>query len=130
MPDINFDKMIWRDTGEFNELMEEFDKEGDVLILDPHQIPDHIPNIDFSKYVGRPVEEVDEDLEHDELVLEPKRTLVEKRIKGGFAFDKQLGRPEEDKFEEEDPFVLDPSIPAVPNDPSMPRVNGAPIIDK
>ena len=83
LPDVNFEKMKGRDIIEEDFLEDERDLEGDVLILDPHQIPDHLPNIDFSKYLGRPVKEVDDDLLQDELVLNPDPYFGKKRLSGG-----------------------------------------------
>ena len=48
VPGVDFDKMKSRDA-EFDEDLDEKDVEGDVLILDPNQVPEHVPGPDFAK---------------------------------------------------------------------------------
>mmetsp|Transcript_1435 Transcript_1435/g.1938 ORF Transcript_1435/g.1938 Transcript_1435/m.1938 type:complete len:86 (+) Transcript_1435:1097-1354(+) len=83
------------------------DREGDVLILDPHQIPDHLPSIDFSKYLGRPEPELNDDLLEDELVLNPDPNVNKPRTdKGLVPMEKQTGRPVEQTIDDDEEFFI------------------------
>jgi hypothetical protein len=126
LPDIDFDKMVWRDKYLGDDSDE--DIEGDVLILDPRQVEGHKAEIDFSKQVGRGEDFTEFDEPGDEIILNPNLDAVRKKqgLGGAIPLDKQLGRPEEIDLQEDEEFV----VPIVDiKDPSLPRVKGF-LIDK
>lgn len=123
MRDIDFDKMQsradWADDDK-----DDKDLEGDVLILDPTQPPDHVPGPDFAKQFGRGEDFVDSDGEKDEIIIDPKLDLIRKRegLGGAIPLAKQVGRPVEIDLEDDAEYVVSNDTAAIPNDPSKPRV--------
>lgn len=111
--------------------LDERDVDGDILILDPNQPPEHIPGPDFAKQLGRGGDEiVDSDGEPDELIIDPKLDLIRKRdgLGGAIPMAKQVGRPVEIDLDDDEDIAVTFGD-AIPNDPSRPRVKG-PDFDK
>ena len=126
VPGTDFDKVEGRDKYFDQDLEDDMDKEGDVLVLDPRQVPDHVPRIEFSKQVGRGGYWSDEDREpdHDELLLEPNADFTKpaQGIGGAIPMAKQVGRPVERSIDDDEHFTADLDTAAIPNDPSRPKV--------
>lgn len=113
------------------DLFDDMDKEGDVLILDPTLPKEHVPGFAMGKQFSRG-EDFTEFIEQgDELLLDPNVDAVKKKQgKGGaLPMDKQLGRPV-DIDEGEIYTASGPEVPAVLNDPSLPAVKQVPDFDK
>lgn len=131
--EIDFAKMQSREEFYDEDLFDEADREGDVLILDPRQIKDHVPGFDMGKLFGRG-EDFSEFVDKaDELVLLPNKDAVKKKqgTGGAIPFDKQLGRPEFIDIDEGEVFkAVGPEAPAVLNDPSLPAVKKVPDFGK
>lgn len=128
---VDFDKMQSREAW-LDEDLDDKDIEGDVLILDPTQPPEHIPGPDFAKQLSRGLGEevIDSDNEPDELIIDPKLDLIRKRegLGGAIPMDKQLGRPIEIDLDDPEDIAIELGD-AIPNNPAQPRVKG-PDFDK
>jgi len=109
------------------EKAEDRDIPGDVLILNPQLPKPHLPDIRFDKMQGR--EEIEKDNEYkEELILEPKRTLVEPRTITLVDMTKQTERkdPYAVKVDEnKEELILNPKFEAI-----EPRVKGIPLLSK
>ena len=118
----DFDKMLPRFTDDL--LDDTADREGDVLILDPHKLGKHLPEINFDKQLGRPLAPIQEEDDYrEELVLNPTDDLIKKRLVNFVDFSKQTGREEKKVDLDDDEYYIRPADdgPAVPYDPSQPR---------
>ncbi len=107
--EIDFSKAVPREPFKDEGLMEDQDVDGDVLILDPEKPKPHMPNINFDKQVPREVEKVDhEDANNgEELMLEPNIDAVKKRVPNLVNMEKQKGREEAKKLDDDEYFVQD-----------------------
>lgn len=77
----------------------EYEKEGDVLVLDGEKPKKKIPGFDFEKQRGRFDDLLlDDQMQEDQLVIDPEKP---KKIVNFVNMDKQVGRPET-HLEEED----------------------------
>lgn len=63
----------------------EFEKEGDVLLIDPDKPKPHLPGVDFEKMKGRFDDlKLDDQELNDHLVLNPDKDAVKKRTDLGY----------------------------------------------
>lgn len=123
---VDFEKMEGRDKYVDEDFLEDLDREGDVLVLDPHSIPDHLPGFEMAKQYGRG-EDFSEFIEpKDELIIEPNKDFVKKRqfAGGAIPLEKQVGRAEDFDPNDDEVYLIKFPADAIPNDPSKPRVRG------
>ena len=133
IPEIAFDKMQSREQFYDEDLLDDQDREGDVLILDPRRPweieKDKLKGIDMAKLAGRGDDFTEFEEVKDEIVLFPNKDYVKKKqgIGGAIPLDKQVGRPLPDSIDDDELFVVFDPTPAVLNDPMKPRVRGVSI---
>ena len=128
IPEIAFDKMQSREQFYDEDLMDDQDREGDVLILDPRR-PWEIEKpkgIDIGKMAGRGDDFTEFEEAKEEIILFPNKDYVKKKqgIGGAIAMDKQVGRPTGQNIDDDELFLVNDPTPAVLNDPMKPRIRG------
>jgi hypothetical protein len=87
---VDFDRYVGKDIYPI-EKKEGF-VAGDNLLLNPHLLPQHFPDVDFGKQLERP--QGPQPKQGPELHLEPNIAAIKPRVKQIPNFEKQLDRPE------------------------------------
>lgn len=106
-PAYDFGKMTSRDPSYMQDLEDE-DKDGDVLILNPEKIYKVPMLVNMDKTTGRDTAESENEYE-TELLLNPKFDVLKKKVPMFVNMDKNLGRLEKIEEEEEEKLILEPN---------------------
>lgn len=108
-PAFDFGKIVSRDPT-FMGTIEEDDKEGDVLILEPY-VKSKVPMlVNMDKTTGREELKIDDYDDKTELILEPNVDYLKKRVPMLVNMDKNLGRPEADTEDiDKNELILEPN---------------------
>ena len=108
-PAYEFGKATSRDPEYLQDLQDE-DREGDVLVLNPHKPPKVPVLVNMDKSTGR--DEAQDETEYkSELIIQPNYEAIKKRVSVLVNMDKALGRFDrlERIEEEEEKLILSPN---------------------